>query len=411
MKPQNSIVTNNADVLTPKARTRRNFLAGAAGGIATLAAGGLVPAAAKGASIMERAASPMFAYVGCFTTKERKASGKGISVYRIDSAKAAWELIQILETMPNPQYISLDRGERFLYSAHGDGTEIGAYAIDKKTGKLEFLNQQPTNGKNAPALIPDPSNRYMVMANGPGVAVFPINKDGSLAPYSDAVVPPGEPGPHRTQQKSPHPHHVLFDPAGRFLVAPDKGVDSVHVYRLDAASGKLVANDPPFVKSRSGAAPRHAAFHPAKPWLYVVNELDSTVTGYNWNAESGELKPFQVIPTIPTTHTGNNTGSEIAVASSGKFVYASNRGHHSIAIFAVDLASGMLTPVGWESTRGRTPRFFTLDPGGGLLYVANLDTNTIVVFNVDQNSGKLTPTGQVVETGSPSCILFSGQAA
>jgi 6-phosphogluconolactonase (cycloisomerase 2 family) len=247
----------------------------------------------------------------------------------------------------------------------------------------------------------------MVMADGYGMSVFPINKDGSLAPYTDAIVPPGEPGPHRTQQTKPHPHHVLFDPSGRFVVAPDKGVDSVHVYRLDAASGKLAASDPPFVRSRSGAAPRHVAFHPAKPYAYVVNELDSTVTAYQWDSERGQLNPFQVIPTTPTTHTGNNTGSEIMVAPSGLFVYASNRGHNSIAIFAVDPANGMLGHAGWESTRGRTPRFFTLDPAGNLLYAANLDTDTIVAFRVDPRTGKLTPTGQVVETGSPSCIVFA----
>ena len=349
----------------------------------------------------------MFAYVGCFTTKERNARGKGISVYRIDQAAGAWALVQVLETIPNPQFISVDRQQRFLYSAHGDGTEIGAYAIDRQTGRLEFLNQQPTNGKNAPHLIPDPTNRYMVMANGPGVAVFPMNKDGSLAPLSDRIVPPGEPGPSRKGQNGPHPHHVLFDVSGRFIAAPDKGVDRVHLYRLDLSSGKLVANDPPSVKSRSGAGPRHMAFHPARPFAYVVNELDSTVTAYHWNSERGELKPFQVIPTTPATHTGDNTGSEIAVAPSGNFVYASNRGHNSIGIFAVDQTTGMLNPVGWESTRGKTPRFFTLDAGGSLLYAANLDSDSIVVFRVDRTTGKLTPTGQIVETGSPSCIVFA----
>ena len=353
------------------------------------------------------AASPRFAYIGCFTTAERKARGKGISVYQIDPATASWTLLQVLETPPNPQFISFDREGRFLYSAHGDGTEIGAYAIDRQTGELRPLNTQPTDGRNAPALLPDPSNRYMVMAHGPGMAVFPINGDGSLAPHSDALVPPGEPGPHRKGQNSPHPHHVLFDPGGRFLVAPDKGVDRVHIYRLDAASGKLVANDPPCAVSRSGAGPRHVAFHPARPYAYVVNELDSTVTAYHWDAARGALKPLQIIPTLPTTYTGNNTGSEIAVSPSGNFVYASNRGHDSIAIFAVDAASGMLDPVGWEPTRGKTPRFFTLDAGGNRLYAANLGSHSIVVFRVDQASGKLTPTGQVVETGSPSCIVFT----
>jgi 6-phosphogluconolactonase (cycloisomerase 2 family) len=141
----------------------------------------------------------------------------------------------------------------------------------------------------------------------------------------------------------------------------------------------------------------------------VINELDSTVTAYRWDAARGELKPFQIITTLPTTYTGNNTGSEITVAPSGKFVYASNRGHDSIAIFAVDGASGMLDPAGWEATQGKTPRFFTLNAAGNRLYAANLGSHTIVVFRVDQASGQLTATGQVVETGSPSCIVFSYQ--
>lgn len=399
---------NTSAVLTSEAIARRTFLIGAAGGMAALTAGGLMPAAAQGAAATDstQPASLLFAYLGCFTSKERKADGKGISVYRIDQPAGAWTLVQALETIPNPQFISFDRRQRFLYAVHGDGTEVSAYAIDPSTGKIAFLNKQPTNGRNSAHLTPDPSNRYLLIANGPGMAVFPINEDGSLAPYSDTLVPPGPPGPHRRAQNTAHPHYVSFDPSGRFIVAPDRGVDRIHIYRLDAPSGKLVANDPGFVKTRSGAGPRHLAFHPAKPWAYVVNELDSTVTLYNWDSERGELKPIQVITTLPTTFTGDNTGAEIMVAPSGNFVYASNRGHNSIVIYAVDPATGMLNPVGWEPTRGRTPRFFTLDASGGALYAANLESHTIVVFRVDQKSGKLAPTGRVVETGSPSCILF-----
>jgi 6-phosphogluconolactonase (cycloisomerase 2 family) len=248
----------------------------------------------------------------------------------------------------------------------------------------------------------------MVLANGPGIAVYPINQDGSLAPASDILVPPGERGPYRHEQgHGAHPHQVLFDPSGRFLVAPDKGVDRVHIYRLDTASGKLVANDPPCVKSRYGAGPRHIAFHPTRPLAYLINELDSTVTTYAWDAARGELKPLQVITTLPTTYTGDNTGAEIAVAPSGRFVYGSNRGHDSIVIFSVDAGTGMLAPVGWEPTQGKKPRFFTLDPAGDFLYVANQDSDTIVAFRVDQRSGTLTPTGHIVETGTPSCIVFT----
>jgi 6-phosphogluconolactonase len=181
----------------------------------------------------------------------------------------------------------------------------------------------------------------------------------------------------------------------------------VLIYRLDAASGKLVANDPGYVRTRKAAGPRHMAFHPTQPWAYVANELDSTVAAYTWNSESGEFKPFEVITTLPTNYTGNNSPAEIFVAPSGKFVYVSNRGHNSIAIFSVDPASGELAQVGWESTRGKTPRFFALAAGGTMLYAANLESHNIVAFRIDQQTGKPAATGQVIETGSPSCILFS----
>jgi 6-phosphogluconolactonase len=352
----------------------------------------------------------MYAYVGCFTTAHRKARGKGISVYRIDPSSGPsnnWTLIEVLETIANPGYVALDRRQRFLYASHGDGDTVSAYAIDAQTHKLKFINQQPSHGDNGPHLTVDPTDRYVVVANGPGIVVLPINSDGSLAPATDAVVPPGKEGPYKREQGlGAHPHQVLFDPAGRFLVSPDKGVDATHIYRLDADGGKLVANDPPCVKSRYGAGPRHLSFHPTRPFAYQINELDSTVTTYQWDGVRGVLTPVHIIPTTPPTFVGDNTGAEIAVAPSGRFVYVSNRGHNSIATFAVNANDATLTPVGWESTQGDKPRFFTLDPSGGMLYVANEDSDTIVAFRLNAASGKPTPTGLVIATGSPSCIAF-----
>jgi 6-phosphogluconolactonase (cycloisomerase 2 family) len=408
MKPEQEINTDFVGGPTPREGTRRTFLSGTAGGIAALAAGSLVPAGRFAAAAESPAAAfSGFAYVGCFTSAIRKASAKGISVYRIDQG-GDWTLLQTLETVPNPQFIAFDRQQRFLYSVHGDGTEVSSYAIDKTSGQIRFLNKQPTNGKNSTHLTPDPSNRYLVIGNGPGVAVFPIDHDGSLAPFTDMVPAPGEVGPHRNQSAAgAHPHYVSFDPSGRFLLAPDRGVDRIHIYRLDAASGKLAANDPGFAKTRAGAGPRHLAFHTSGPWAYVCDELDSTVTAFRWDSQRGELKAFQVIPTLPETFMGGNQPAEIQVAPSGNFVYVSNRGHDSIVTFSVDPINGRLAPLGWEPTQGRTPRFFSLDPTGNLLYAANLESDNIVAFRVDQRSGKLTPTGQAVQTGSPSCIVFA----
>jgi 6-phosphogluconolactonase len=350
----------------------------------------------------------MFAYVGCFTTAKRKARGKGIGLYRIDASSGAWELVEVFETIANPGFVALDSRQRFLYASHGDGDTVSAYAIDTHTRKLKFLNQQPSSGDNGPHLTVDPSDQYVVVANGPGLAVLPIQANGSLAPATDAVVPPGKEGPYKREQGlGAHPHQVVFDPAGRFVIAPDKGVDATHVYQLDLARGKLVPHDPPFVKSRYGAGPRHLAFHPSRPFAYLINELDSTVTTYRWDGVRGVLTPLHIVPTTPATFVGDNTGAEIAVAPSGNHVYVSNRGHNSIAAFAVDANDGTLAPLGWEATQGEKPRFFALDPAGKMLYVANEDSDTIVAFRLDAASGKPVPAGLVIPTGSPSCITFA----
>lgn len=254
----------------------------------------------------------------------------------------------------------------------------------------------------------DATGRYLALPNyaSGSLVVFPINADGTLGAVSDLAQLEGQPGPHRTQQTESHPHASPFDRTGRYIIVPDKGFDKTFVFRLDTTAGKLVPANPPFVASRSGAAPRHADVHPAQPYLYVNNELDSTVAAYHFDPDKGVLKAFQVITTLPTSHTGNNSTAEIWVAPSGRFLYVSNRGHDSIAIFAIDQKTGELAPVGWESTRGRTPRYFGLDPSGTQLYAANQGSDTVVIFDVDQTTGKLKPTGEVIKVASPSTIVF-----
>lgn len=364
------------------------------------------------ASALDRravAAQPhtMFAYVGCYNAG-RVTDGKGINVFRVDPTSNRWTHVQQLADIANPNFLALDRRQRYLYAADGASRESAtAFSIDASTGRLTLLNRQPTGRDGGLYAVVDPTDGYLLVPHNPGtIAVLPIRPDGSLAPMSDAADWSGTLGPHRTEQTTPHPHHIQFDRRGRFLIVPDKGLDSVHVFTLDTATGKLVANTPASVAARSGSAPRHVALHPTGPYAYVVNELDSTVTTYRFDDERGTLAPLQVIPTIPTTFTGNNTGAEIAVAGSGRFVYASNRGHDSIVIFAVQ-KSGVLAHVGWESTRGRTPRFFGFDPSEGVLYAANQGSNSIVAFRVNRSSGALSPTGYVVDVGAPTCIVFA----
>ena len=362
-------------------------------------------------------ARALFAYVGAFTTPERKGHGGGISVYRVDPTSGAWTHEQLLEIV-NPSFLALDRAQRFLYAVHADLEEVSAYAIDKQNGRITALNRQSCGGKNPVRLSIDPTGRWIVTANyGAGtVGVVPIKKDGSLGPRSDLVNLPGEPGPDCEQQASSHPHDAVFDPSGRFIAVPDKGLDRVFIFRLDAASGKLTPNDPPFVATRAGDGPRHIAFHPQMPLAYVINELSSSVTTYRFDPQRGGLQPIQILPSIPASYTGNNTGAEIVVAPAGRIAYASNRGHDSIAIFAVDRRDGTLTPVGWAPTHAKSPRFFCLDPTAEILYAANADedfgvqrnTDTIVPFRINQSNGMLTPTGQVIKTNSPCTIVFAG---
>ncbi len=351
----------------------------------------------------------MRAYVGGYTTKERNGRGEGINVYLIDETSGAWAHVQLLKDIANPSWLTLDRRGRVLYSAHGEGAEATAYAIDPDSGRLRVLGRQATHGKNGVRLGIDGSDRFLVCANYSSgtVAVLPIDPAGALGTLADLVTLEGKPGPHPTEQAGAHPHDIAFDPRGRFFLVPDKGLDAVFVFRVDGATGKLVAAAPPSVATRPGAGPRHAGFHPTRPYAYVLNELDSTLTTYRFDPDRGGLEPLQVIPTLPPGGSGRNTTSEIAVAPSGRFVYGSNRGHDSIVIFRVDDATGVLSPVGWEPTQGKTPRFFALDPSGARLYVANQDSDAIVAFRVDETSGTLTPTGEVVKVGSPSAIVFA----
>ncbi len=384
----------------PVQPNRRTFLAAAGGAFLTSALG------RRNADAQPR---PMFAYVGCFTTADgRDADGEGISVFRIDPLSNHWTQVQRLADVANPNFLTIDRRGRCLYSADGASRESAtAFSIDPRTGELKMLNRQPTERDGGLHVIVDPTGGFLLVPHNPGtIAVLPIRPNGSLAPMSHAADWSGTLGPHRTEQTTPHPHHVQFDRRSRFLIVPDKGLDLVHVFTLDTTAGKLVANKPPSVAARSGSAPRHVVLHPAGRSAYVVNELDSTVTTYRFDEDRGTLEPIQVIPTIPTTFTGNNTGAEIAVTRSGRFVYASNRGHNSIAIFKVE-ESGILSHAGWESTRGKTPRFIGLDPSESILYAANQGSNSIVAFLVDQANGSLSPTGYVVEVGAPTCVVFA----
>ena len=370
--------------------------------------GGTLAASSIGRAYADAKPGPMYAYVGSMSNLDGHAlPGEGITVYQVDTVTNRWTAIQRVKDIENANYLTFDRRQRYLYAASGHDRELAtAYSIDPSSGKLTLLNRESTGRAGGLYVVVDPTNRYALVAHNPGtIAVLPIKPDGSLGAMTDAADWTGPLGPHRTEQTTPHPHHVVFDRRGRYVIVPDKGLDRVHVFTFDAAKGKLVPNTPPFVAARSGSAPRHAVQHPTKPFVYVVNEIDSTVTTYRFDEDKGTLAPLQVIPSTPTTYTGNNTGVEILVSRSGKFVFVTNRGHNSIATLAVQ-DSGVLAHVSWEPTRGTTPRFMGFDPTESLLYAANQGSHTIVAFRVDQSSGAVSPTGYVIEVSTPTCIAF-----
>ncbi len=352
----------------------------------------------------------MYAFVGCYTTADRDGRGVGIGVYGVDAASGAWEQVRVVTDVTNPSFLALHPQQRVLYCVHGgSGEGVSSFAIDPIGGELNALNTRPSGGTNPVHLSVHPGGTCLVVANytGATVAMLPIAPDGFLAPPSQVVDLKGETGPDPIEQSGPHPHDIPLDPTGTFAVVPDKGLDRVFVFRLDVDQQTLVPTPQGGVRARAGAGPRHAAFHPSTPHAYVVNELDSTVTTYHFDKDTGALETLQTLGTLPVDFSGQNTGAEIAVAPSGSFVYASNRGHDSVVIFAVDPGSGRLTTVGWEPTQGQQPRHFALDPSGTFLYAANQASDTITTFRVDPTAGTLQPTGQVIRTGSPVSIVFA----
>ena len=385
-------------------------------GLLVSATAAMLIAALLGAQAERAAAQPspgssaMYAYVGSFTTAQRKARGDGIHVYRADPATGAWTHVQHISDLVNPSYLALSRDQRFLYSVHGDEDYATAFALDPVTGQAKLLNRAATGGKNGVREAVDPSGKFLVMDNyaSGSVAVMPIALDGSLKDQHQLVQLPGDPGPHKVEQTSSHPHDIVFDPSGRFVLVPDKGLDRVFVFRFDGATGRLTPTEQGSVKSRPGAGSRHLAFHPKLPIVWVLNELDSTIATYRFDTDRGTLTALQVMSTLPSDFTGYSTTAEIAVSPDGRFVYGSNRGHDSVTIFASN-AEGLLSVVGWQPTQGSTPRFIGLDPAGRFLYAANEQSDTLVTFRVDGNSGKLTPTGQVIKNGSPVTIVFAGK--
>jgi len=355
--------------------------------------------------------SHYLAYVGTYTTK--KAS-KGIYVYRFDAAAGQLTSVGLAAESTDPSFVVAHPNGKYLYGVNEvgnyDGKKSGAvsaFAIDHKSGRLTLLNQVASGGADPCYVSLDKTGKYVLVANysGGSVAVFPVLKDGRLGEASAFVQHQGS-GANKERQEAPHAHWIQTSPDNRLAAVSDLGLDELVLYRFDAAKGSLEPNDPPFVKVSPGSGPRHAAFHPNGKFVYVLNEMQSTVVVFSYDPSTATLKTLQQLSTLPKDFTGQNDTAELAVHPSGKFLYASNRGHDSIAIFSIDSVKGTLTPTGRVATGGKTPRNFAIDPTGKYLLAANQASDDIVIFRINLVTGNLTRTGQVVEVPSPVDVAF-----
>ena len=347
-----------------------------------------------------------FAYVGAYTTAPFKGHADGLGVFQIDRVTGEWKQIQVLKESADPSFLTLGKNG-VVYAVHEGTAEVSAYRVDPATGRLTLLNTEPTGGSTPASLSLDPSGRFVIVANymAGTVAVLPIQADGKVAPLTQLVTLEGHPGPDPVEQTQSHPHDVVFDPSGQFVIVPDKGFDRVFIFTFDPQTGRLTPAHTPFVTVESGSGPRHLVFHPEGTYAYLINELNSTITVFGYNSAGEVLTHLQTTTTLPGDFDGTNTAAEIAVDSSGRFVYGSNRGHDSIAVYEIDQGSGYISSVQWQSTHGSGPRFFMLDKTASLLYAANQYSDNITVFKVNRSDGTLSDTGRAVRYGSPVCLV------
>jgi len=362
-----------------------------------------------GASVA--AAQDCWVYFGTYTG----AKSQGIYVSRL-AADGRLTAPELAAASPNPTFLAVDPAHRFLYAineignfAGGKSGSVSAFALDAHTGRLTALNQQSTVGSGPAHVSVDGTGKFVMVANygGGSFASFPVNPDGSLGGAASFFQMHGS-SVNPTRQREPHGHFVTADPANRFALMCDLGLDQVLVFKLDPATGTLTPNDPPFARLKPGAGPRHLAFRSDGKFVYVINELDCTLTALAYDAAHGSLAEVQSISTLPPGEEvrKNYSTAEVFVHPNGKFLYGSNRGHNSIAVFSIDAATGKLTLVEHVPSGGKTPRNFNLDPTGRFLLSANQDSGNVVVFRIDEKTGRLTPTGDSVELQKPVCVIF-----
>jgi 6-phosphogluconolactonase len=361
----------------------------------------------------EKSAGPgqYIAYVGTYTAK---TSSKGIYALRFDAKKGQLTSIGVAAETVDPSFLAVHPNGKYLYAVNeistfngGAGGAVSAFSINAKTGALKFLNQVPTRGAGPCHVSLDKNGAYVLVANydGGSIASFAVHDDGSLGTASGFVQHSGS-GPDKERQEGPHAHWIGTSPDNRFALAVDLGLDQVIVYGFDSSKGIFTPMLSGFAKVKPGAGPRHLAFHPNGKFAYVLSEMDSSVTVFSYQAKNGAFSSLETISALPKDYAGRKEAAEIAVDPSGKFLYTSNRGHDSMAIFEINPAKGTLKSLGQVLSGGQTPRHFAIDPTGNYLLAENQESNNIVVFHIDPATGNLTPTGQTIEVPSPVCITF-----
>jgi 6-phosphogluconolactonase len=363
-----------------------------------------------------------YVYVGTYSEAIRfgtgqvlQGRGKGIHVFRFDRVSGRLTPAGVAEGVRNPSYLAFDPSRRFLYCVNEfkeyEGKASGAasgFRIDRASGALTALGTQASHGTDPCHLMVDRGGRNVLLANfaSGSVAVLPIGADGALAPASDVVQHAGS-SVDPVRQAGPHAHAVEIDAAGRFAMVPELGLDRVMIYELDAEAGRLRPNArQPWIATAPGAGPRQIVMHPGGRFAYLINELDSTMTAYAFDAAAGTLAALQTLSTLPAGFAGRSTCAELQIHPTGRFLYGSNRGHDSVAVFALDPATGRMEARGHVGTGGRIPRNFCLSPDGRFLAAANQDSDNVVMFAIDQATGMPASTGHEVAVGTPVGVRF-----
>lgn len=383
----------------------------------------------------EEQTAPLMAYVGTFSSPLKDmlptqvdlppGNGRGIHMFHVNRETGAWTEAGIYESGTSPSRLVVNHDGTRMYSANEtdrynqtkEGT-VSSFAIDRATGQLTLLNTVPSGGAGPTYVSIHPSKRFLFVANyfGGSISVLPIKADGQLGNATDVQVLEGEIGPTTSQNAPPgskafsghdrtHAHMIESDPAGRYVLHVDLGMDKIFIWKFDQRTGKLSPNEPAFMALPPGDGPRHFHFHPNGKWLYSIQEEASTLVLFDYDAERGRLTERQMIPSLPAGYAGSNFCSEIQVSKDGKFLYAGNRLHDSIGIFSIG-EDGLLSFVDDEWTRGNYPRSFSFDPSSRFLYCGNQRADHVSTFKVDKKTGKIQFTGQYVPVGNPSHIVF-----